>query len=213
MTQTYTDRVTARPGYATYKNRKKELRRQLREGRITEAEHAEKRADAAAQYAAGETADTFRQWHARAAAGRRWLDANPGVEACGDDSCPAATGPVCVCRCGGANHGIVAHLVDYGPPRWTPPMPTIAAPPKPPCTQQPDLFFPPPNERSAGRRKREAAAKAICASCPDRIECRDRGRERGELGIWGGETELERHTAGHSSYFLTLHIANRTHRP
>ena len=34
MAQPYADRVAARPAYATYKNRKKEVRRQERAGRI-----------------------------------------------------------------------------------------------------------------------------------------------------------------------------------
>ena len=37
----------------------------------------------------------------------------------------------------------------------------------------PTLFFHPQNERGSARRSRDLAAKAVCASCPVRIECAD----------------------------------------
>lgn len=50
----------------------------------------------------------------------------------------------------------------------------------------PDIFFP---ER--GRNGR--AARAICADCPVKEECRDYAVEMGEdFGIWGGLNERER---------------------
>lgn len=48
--QSYANRVAARPGYATYKNRKKELRRLHREGRIDAEQRAELQAAAKADY-------------------------------------------------------------------------------------------------------------------------------------------------------------------
>lgn len=62
----------------------------------------------------------------------------------------------------------------------------------------PDLFFPPVEaESSEQRHAREAAAKAVCASCPVRQECLSwalTNRER--LGVWGGLTERERSLLG-----------------
>ena len=47
----------------------------------------------------------------------------------------------------------------------------------------PDLFFPEPGDEAA-----EAAARAICASCPVRPACYAGAVARGERwGIWGGE--------------------------
>lgn len=57
----------------------------------------------------------------------------------------------------------------------------------------PELFFHPDNERGADRRKREAAAKAVCGSCPVANECRAAADEGGErYGVWGGLGEDER---------------------
>lgn len=51
-----------------------------------------------------------------------------------------------------------------------------------------DLFFP-----GRGENDRINAAKAICASCPVRVECLDFALANRELfGIWGGTTEKER---------------------
>lgn len=61
------------------------------------------------------------------------------------------------------------------------------------CVGQTDLFYVPPySENANARRKREVAAIAICKTCPVMQECRTHGRNYGELGIWGGETEKER---------------------
>ncbi len=56
------------------------------------------------------------------------------------------------------------------------------------------VFFPPSHlERKDEREAREQRAKAICASCPVRIECLDYAIEiREPHGIWGGLNELER---------------------
>ncbi len=57
----------------------------------------------------------------------------------------------------------------------------------------PSLFFHPQNERGSARRSRDLAAKAVCASCPVRIECADYAvRAREPYGVWGGLTEEER---------------------
>jgi WhiB family transcriptional regulator, redox-sensing transcriptional regulator len=60
-------------------------------------------------------------------------------------------------------------------------------------TADPTLFFHPQNERGSARRSRDLAAKAVCASCPVRIECADYAvRAREPYGVWGGLTEEER---------------------
>ncbi len=57
----------------------------------------------------------------------------------------------------------------------------------------PTLFFHPQNERGSARRSRDLAAKAVCASCPVRIECADYAvRAREPYGVWGGLTEEDR---------------------
>lgn len=55
------------------------------------------------------------------------------------------------------------------------------------------LFFHPEGERGPRRRARDAAAKAICASCPVLLECREHALAvREPYGVWGGLTEDER---------------------
>ncbi|MEU8515060.1 WhiB family transcriptional regulator [Kitasatospora sp. NPDC048722] len=55
------------------------------------------------------------------------------------------------------------------------------------------LFFHPSGERGAAHQAREAAAKAVCAGCPVRIECRRYALQTREpYGVWGGLTEDER---------------------
>lgn len=57
-----------------------------------------------------------------------------------------------------------------------------------------ELFYPPLERESARRRQsREAAAKAVCAPCPVRVECLTWALDSGEqYGVWGGMTERER---------------------
>ncbi|PID53904.1 MAG: transcription factor WhiB [Micrococcales bacterium] len=55
------------------------------------------------------------------------------------------------------------------------------------------LFFHPEGERGPRRRARDAAAKAICASCPSLMACREHALAvREPYGVWGGLTEEER---------------------
>lgn len=65
------------------------------------------------------------------------------------------------------------------------------------CRGRSHLFFEPFREAPPQRLVREAAAKAICATCPSMVECRAAGRRNHESGIWGGETEEERVLAGY----------------
>ncbi|WP_441248124.1 WhiB family transcriptional regulator [Kitasatospora sp. McL0602] len=56
------------------------------------------------------------------------------------------------------------------------------------------LFFHPAGERGEAHDSREDAAKAVCAECPVRIECRRYALEaRERYGVWGGLTEDERY--------------------
>jgi len=54
-------------------------------------------------------------------------------------------------------------------------------------------------EKPQQRKRREKTAKAICGTCPVRVQCKAYGRHYREHGVWGGETEDERFAAG----FLT----------
>ena len=64
------------------------------------------------------------------------------------------------------------------------------------CRGRLDLFFEPYRERAAERAAREQTAKQLCAQCPALEACREAGRRNHESGIWGGETEEERISAG-----------------
>ena len=56
-----------------------------------------------------------------------------------------------------------------------------------------DLFFHPENERGPARSRREAAAKAICLTCPVLARCREHALAvREPYGVWGGMSETER---------------------
>ena len=62
------------------------------------------------------------------------------------------------------------------------------------CTRtDTELFFHPDNERGPRREAREAAAKAVCASCPVLALCRAHAlATREPYGVWGGLSEPER---------------------
>jgi WhiB family transcriptional regulator, redox-sensing transcriptional regulator len=58
------------------------------------------------------------------------------------------------------------------------------------------LFFHPEGERGAAKAVREHAAKALCATCPVLVQCREHAlRVREPFGVWGGLTEAERESA------------------
>jgi WhiB family redox-sensing transcriptional regulator len=67
----------------------------------------------------------------------------------------------------------------------------------------PALFFHPEGERGPRRAAREAAAKAVCATCPVLDPCRTHALQvREPYGIWGGLSEHEReerHAPAHAS--------------
>jgi WhiB family redox-sensing transcriptional regulator len=61
------------------------------------------------------------------------------------------------------------------------------------CKGMPDVFFGP--DRVPGvAAEWEEQAKAICATCPVRIECGKAGRAE-RYGVWGGMTPKERSAA------------------
>lgn len=56
-----------------------------------------------------------------------------------------------------------------------------------------ELFFHPEGERGPRRARREAAAKAVCATCPVLQACRAHALSvREPYGVWGGMSEHER---------------------
>jgi WhiB family redox-sensing transcriptional regulator len=64
------------------------------------------------------------------------------------------------------------------------------------CKGQTHLFFPPLAERPQARVRRETLARQLCGSCPVEQQCRGFARTNREYGLWGGESEEERHLAG-----------------
>ena len=81
------------------------------------------------------------------------------------------------------------------------------------CKKQSELFFAPhKNERGPERKRREAAAIAICNTCPVKDVCRQYGRDTQSLGVWGGETELERAIAGFLPGIQEVHKRVVRHR-
>lgn len=57
-----------------------------------------------------------------------------------------------------------------------------------PCrSTDPEVFHQP---------EHETLAKALCNRCELRAPCRQRGRDRHEWGVWGGETSRERAANG-----------------
>jgi WhiB family transcriptional regulator, redox-sensing transcriptional regulator len=57
----------------------------------------------------------------------------------------------------------------------------------------PELFF--PLSGSGQAREQIAEAKVICAGCPVQRQCLEFALRTRPHGIWGGLTELERHSA------------------
>lgn len=64
------------------------------------------------------------------------------------------------------------------------------------CRGLTHLFFPPPAERPQARERREATARDVCDNCTVNGRCRQFARNNHEYGLWGGESEDERHAAG-----------------
>lgn len=64
------------------------------------------------------------------------------------------------------------------------------------CRGMTHLFFPATAERPQARERREAEARDVCRSCRVADTCREFARDNHEYGLWGGESEEERHNAG-----------------
>ncbi len=59
--------------------------------------------------------------------------------------------------------------------------------------EDPNIFFHPEGERGSARAARDAAAKAICASCPVIRQCAEHALQvREPYGVWGSLTEDDR---------------------
>ena len=65
------------------------------------------------------------------------------------------------------------------------------------CRGLTHLFVPSQAERPQARERREAAARTVCLSCSVNGMCREFARANHEYGLWGGESEDERHAAGY----------------
>ena len=65
------------------------------------------------------------------------------------------------------------------------------------CRGMTHLFFPTTAERPQARERREAMARLVCTSCNVQDMCRSFARDNHEYGLWGGESEDERHQAGY----------------
>lgn len=65
------------------------------------------------------------------------------------------------------------------------------------CAGKTEIFFATPGERDGRRKRREALARAYCACCTVVEQCRDLGRDGREHGLWGGENDEERASAGY----------------
>jgi len=65
------------------------------------------------------------------------------------------------------------------------------------CRGLTQLFFPSQAERPQARERREAAARTVCQGCSVDGMCREFARANHEYGLWGGESEDERHAAGY----------------
>jgi WhiB family redox-sensing transcriptional regulator len=64
------------------------------------------------------------------------------------------------------------------------------------CKGKTRLFFAPKAERPQARARREAKARSLCDKCVVAPTCKQFARINREYGLWGGESEEERHLAG-----------------
>lgn len=107
----YSERVAARPHYATYKNRKKTIRQRFQEGLISLAEKERLYDEARERYFAGEPSEHQARWLERRLETARWLRGNDIPDAqsvrsgnCNEE-CIGAKYYNCSCDCKGVNHG------------------------------------------------------------------------------------------------------------
>lgn len=63
------------------------------------------------------------------------------------------------------------------------------------CQEQPELFYNEEEDAKGIRRDKERLAKQICQQCPVILDCRRHAAASRELyGVWGGLSEMERHS-------------------
>jgi WhiB family transcriptional regulator, redox-sensing transcriptional regulator len=75
----------------------------------------------------------------------------------------------------------------------------------------PELFF--PRSGSGKAREQIAEAKVVCAGCPVRRQCLQFALRTRPQGIWGGLTELERHSAAKADGPRKRTVAGSAGRP
>lgn len=99
-------------GWVRYKNRKKTIRQQFNAGRIDAKQRVELLAEAKRTYLSGQLSEAARKWQQAFEEGRRWLEENEALNrnvmssGCNEE-CVSARGFICLCPCGGENHGAV----------------------------------------------------------------------------------------------------------
>ncbi len=76
-------------------------------------------------------------------------------------------------------------------------IPTFILDGNPECANvDPELFFPQEVEmgdsRVVSKYQNLSAAKAICNSCPLKLQCLEYAMKNYEVGVWGGTTEHQR---------------------
>ena len=99
-------------GYLTYKNRKKELRRQVKAGRISREERIEKQREALQLYQKGDLSEQAKQAILRGWYGQQYVESGGTLRdrsayssgECATE-CVGARGFSCGCPCCGVNHG------------------------------------------------------------------------------------------------------------
>ena len=77
------------------------------------------------------------------------------------------------------------------------------------CIGKQSLFIGELDEPRPVKRRRVAKAKEICATCPVQEQCRQKADEEPNLGVWAGESELERDDrTDETFYFLVKKLKN-----
>lgn len=63
------------------------------------------------------------------------------------------------------------------------------------CVDRPEVFYNDEHDSKGHRRQKEKLATDMCDRCPVLAQCRRYAIEARELyGVWGGLTEMQRHT-------------------
>ncbi len=86
---------------------------------------------------------------------------------------------------------------------------------EPSCASvDPELFFPQEvelgNSKVVSKYQNLSAAKAICTSCPLKLQCLEYALKNYEVGVWGGTTEHQRDDLRKLS---NIRLGRRTNSP